>query len=291
MWNKMLISLSRFVVKSAQQALPFFKFLRKEAAFDRTDECDQDLLHLKQTLSETPFLSQPDNEDKLYLYLAVSAEAVSTTLIRAIINGKNPVYFMCKALQGFKIRYQQIEKVSLALINSTRRLRYYFLAHTIIVQTDQPIKKLLGRPNMGGRILKWSLELSECEIQYKRRKSLKAQILAGFVAKMTSTYLHSTRNNLWTIFVGGASSSTGSEACIILENKEGIIIEVSLILSFLTQAITGRRCCMTPKTISRNAIDFSVTLTSIWHLPTSSSSFPPRGRSYGGEWISLDLSP
>ena len=38
----------------------------------------------------------------------------------------------------------------------------------------------------------------------------------------------------WTIFVDGASSSAGSGAGIILENEEGILVEVSLALSFPT---------------------------------------------------------
>ena len=36
--NGMLASLSRFVAKSAQHALLFFKLLRKEATFEWTDE-------------------------------------------------------------------------------------------------------------------------------------------------------------------------------------------------------------------------------------------------------------
>ncbi|MCI13920.1 gag-pol polyprotein [Trifolium medium] len=40
--------------------------------------------------------------------------------------------------------------------------------------------------------------------------------------------------NKWTIFDDGASSSTGAGAGIILENENGILIEVSLALSFKT---------------------------------------------------------
>ena len=68
-------------------------------------------------------------------------------------------------LQGPKVRYQQIEKVALSLINLARRLRYYFLSHTVVVQTNQPIRQLLSRPNMVDQMLKWSLELSEFDIQ------------------------------------------------------------------------------------------------------------------------------
>ncbi|CAJ2673582.1 unnamed protein product [Trifolium pratense] len=232
--NGMLTSLSRFVAKSAQHALPLFKLLRKEAAFEWTDECEQALQHLKKALSEPPVLSRPDVEEVLYIYLSVASEAVSAALVRETTQGQKPVYFTSKALQGPELRYTQIEKVALALINAARRLRHYFLAHTIVVRTDQPIKSLLGRPDMAGRMLKWSLELSEFDIRYESRKALKSQVLADFVAEMTSPASSTSEADKWTIFVDGASSSTGAGAGIILENENGIIIEVSLALSFPT---------------------------------------------------------
>ncbi|MCH82192.1 hypothetical protein A2U01_0002992, partial [Trifolium medium] len=79
--NGMLTSLSRFVAKSAQHALPLFKLLRKEAVFEWTEECEQALQHLKKALSEPPILSRHDVEEVLYLYLAVNAEAVSAALV------------------------------------------------------------------------------------------------------------------------------------------------------------------------------------------------------------------
>ena len=86
---------------------------------------------------------------------------------------------------------------------------------------------------MAGRMLKWSLELSEFDIQYKGRKALKAQELADFLAKITSPTPPDGAHR-WIIFIDGASSSTGSSARIILENKEGTLIEFSLALSFST---------------------------------------------------------
>ncbi|XP_058746471.1 uncharacterized protein LOC131619385 [Vicia villosa] len=84
-------------------------------------------------------------------------------------------------------------------------------------------------------MLRWSLELSEFDVQYESRKALKAQALADFVAEMTSiTDSPYATKDKWTIYVDGASSSSGSGAGIILENGEGLIIEVSLVLSFNT---------------------------------------------------------
>jgi len=172
--NSMLTALSRFVAKSAQHDLPFFKLLRKETKFEWTDECENALKHLKQTPSAPLVLSRPEQGEVLYLYLSISSDAVSAVLIRETTEGKKPVYFTSKALLGPETRYQKIEKVALALLTTAQRLRQYFLAHTVIVQTDQPIRQIFGRPDVAGRMMKWSLELSEFDIHYESKKALKA---------------------------------------------------------------------------------------------------------------------
>jgi hypothetical protein len=130
-------------------------------------------------------LSRPDQGEILYLYLYVSSDAVSAIVIRETAEGQKPVYFTSKALLGRETRYQRIEKVALALLTAARRLRQYFLAHTVIVRTDQPIRQILGRPDVACRMMKWSLGISEFDIHYESRKALKAQLFADFLAKMT----------------------------------------------------------------------------------------------------------
>ncbi|GAU40562.1 hypothetical protein TSUD_35790 [Trifolium subterraneum] len=198
--NGMLTSMARFVAKSAQHALPLFKLLRKETTFEWTEECEEALQHLKRVLSEPPVLTRPIEGEKLYLYLAVASKAISAVLIRETEQGQKPVYFVSRALQGPELRYLQIEKISLAVIMGARKLRYYFLAHSIIIRTDQP--------------------------------ALKAQVLADFVAEMTTST--PSEKNKWTIFVDGSLNLQGSGAGIIFENGDGVLIEVSLRLSFPT---------------------------------------------------------
>ncbi|GAU43618.1 hypothetical protein TSUD_185110 [Trifolium subterraneum] len=220
--NGMLTSMARFVAKSAQHAFPLFKLLRKETTFEWTEECEGALQHLKRALSEPPVLTRPVEGEKLYLYLAVASEAISAVLIRETEQGQKPVYFVSRALQGPELRYLQIEKIALAVIMAARKLRYYYLAHSIIIRTDQPVKQLLARP----------VELAEFDISFESRKALKAQVLADFVAEMTTST--TSEKNKWTIFVDGSSNSQGSGAGIILENGDGVLIEVSLGLSFPT---------------------------------------------------------
>nr|GEW18134.1 reverse transcriptase domain-containing protein [Tanacetum cinerariifolium] len=57
-------------------------------------------------------------------------------------------------------------------------------AHPITVITDQPIKQVMSRPDVAGRLQKWSIMLGEHNITYRPRTSVKGQILADFLIEM-----------------------------------------------------------------------------------------------------------
>jgi hypothetical protein len=60
---------------------------------------------------------------------------------------------------------------------------------------------------MAGRMLIWSLELSEFDICYESRKALKAQFLADFVAEMTAFDEENSNNELIVPMSGLTPSS------------------------------------------------------------------------------------
>uniref|UniRef100_A0A2N9H0M9 Uncharacterized protein n=1 Tax=Fagus sylvatica TaxID=28930 RepID=A0A2N9H0M9_FAGSY len=68
-------ALNRFMSRSTDKCLPFFKTLKK--AFVWTDECQQAFEELKRYLTEPPLLSPSKQDEELYLYLAVSPTAVT----------------------------------------------------------------------------------------------------------------------------------------------------------------------------------------------------------------------
>ena len=78
--TRRVATLNRFVSKVTNKCLPFFRVLRK--AFEWTDECQQVFKDLKAYLTSTLLLSPSKLEEELYLYLAVSPHAVSSTLIK-----------------------------------------------------------------------------------------------------------------------------------------------------------------------------------------------------------------
>ena len=82
----------------------------------------------------------------LILYLTVSKEAVSLTLIREKEGVQWPNYYTSKSLLDAETRYPEVEKLALALMVDACKLRPYFQAHTIIVPTKFLLKQILQNP-------------------------------------------------------------------------------------------------------------------------------------------------
>ena len=98
---------------------------------------------------------------------------------------QRPVYFISRAFQGAEERYPQMEKLAFAPVTVARKLKSYFQAHTIIVLTDQPLKRVMSNPEAAGRMALWAIELSEFDIQYCPRTAIKGQVVAYFIAEYT----------------------------------------------------------------------------------------------------------
>ena len=139
---------------------------------------------------------------------------------------QRPIYFISKVLQGPEVRYQALEKAALAVVFSVRRLRHYFQSFTVIVMTDLPIRKVLQKPDVAGRMVRWAVELSEFDVQYEPRGPIKGQIYADFVVELSSAATHQEEAGFrWMLSVDGSSNQQGSGAGVILEGQDGLLIE------------------------------------------------------------------
>ena len=74
-------AMSRFISKSAERALPFFKILKKAGPMEWTSEAEAVLQDLKKYLSSTPILVAPRPQEQLLLYLAATNQVVSAALV------------------------------------------------------------------------------------------------------------------------------------------------------------------------------------------------------------------
>ena len=63
---------------------------------------------------------------------------------------QKPVYYTSRALKGAEGRYPLIEKLAVALITASRKLRHYFQVHVINVMMDHPLKKAMNKLKAAG---------------------------------------------------------------------------------------------------------------------------------------------
>ena len=166
-----IAALSRFVSRASDKCWPFFQVLKK--AFQWDEKCEEAFTALKPYLSSPPILVSPVEGELLTLYLAVSDFSTSAVLVRDKERVQHPVYYCSRALRGAEERYPKMEKLILALVTAARKLSPYFQAHTIEVPTEYPMKQVLHKPEVSGRLMKWAIELSEFDIRYKPKTAIK----------------------------------------------------------------------------------------------------------------------
>ena len=79
-----LAALGRFISRSGDRSLPFFKKLRQtnREKFEWNEECSQAFKELREYLGSPKLLSRPEPGEQLQLYLAVSEGAVSKVLVK-----------------------------------------------------------------------------------------------------------------------------------------------------------------------------------------------------------------
>nr|XP_009386626.1 PREDICTED: uncharacterized protein LOC103973709 [Musa acuminata subsp. malaccensis] len=232
--NGRLVALSRFLSRSGDRCLPFFQALKDPKNFRWTTECERAFERMKQHLANLPRLTSVSPGEKLSLYLAASQHAVSSVLVKENSSDQLPVYYVSHMLSGLEERYPPIEKLALALVLSARKLRPYFQAHTIEVITDQPLRLVLSKFDVAGRLLKWAVELGEHDIQYIPRTAIKAQAVADFIAELTPSTgeeLEPPRET-WTLHVDGSANAKGAGAGLVLETPDGRSIERSFRFGF-----------------------------------------------------------
>ncbi|MCI03275.1 gag-pol polyprotein [Trifolium medium] len=117
------------------------------------------------------------------------------------------------------------------MVVTARKLRQYFQGHKVVVKTDYPIKNVLIKPDLAGKMVAWLVELSEFDLTFSPRGAIKSQILADFVLELT-TPPEENKTQPWTLSVDGASNIRGSRAGVVLEGPDGVLIEQSLRFAF-----------------------------------------------------------
>ncbi|XP_071686854.1 uncharacterized protein [Rutidosis leptorrhynchoides] len=92
-----------------------------------------------------------------------------------------------------------------------------------------PIKQVLTKPKISGRLALWAVELGDYEISYLPRNAIKGQGLADYLAEMSGelevinerTELKPVQGETWDLFTDGASCVEGASVGLVLANPSG----------------------------------------------------------------------
>lgn len=101
------------------------------------------------------------------MYLSIGEFTLNTVLVKEEGSQQQPIYYVSRVIKDVETRYSEKEKASLALMVTARRLRPHFLSFKVVVRSNYPLRLVLGRADLSGRIVKWAMELSEYDVEFK----------------------------------------------------------------------------------------------------------------------------
>ena len=163
-------------------------------------------------------------------------------LVREEESKQLPVYYVSKSLLDAEARYTQLEKLALVLVRAAHKLRTYFQCHPITVLTTYPLKSILHKPKLSGRLTKWTVELSEYDITFQLRIALNSQVLAEFIANFAPNVtpqadkellnLTERSNSKWTLTVDRSSNVNRASIGLVLTLPEGDLIQQAIRYGF-----------------------------------------------------------
>ncbi|XP_020150869.1 uncharacterized protein [Aegilops tauschii subsp. strangulata] len=119
------------------------------------------------------------------------------------------------------------QKLLLALLVASRKLRHYFQGHPIKVISAYPLERVLRSPNSAGRLVEWNIELQAFQLEFSTTRVVKGTALANSVAEWTeapgleagedrSLSRGSEAPDGWVMYFDGAFSRHGAGAGAVL---------------------------------------------------------------------------
>lgn len=67
-----------------------------------------------------------------------------------------------------KLRYKKIERLTFSVVITIRKLSPHFQGNHMVVKTNYPIRQILNKPDLTGRMMSWLFKLSEYDVNLSR---------------------------------------------------------------------------------------------------------------------------
>ena len=224
-----LASVSRFISRLGEKALPLYQLMKKTTFFEWNDKADEAFLQLKKMLATPPILAAPTEKQPMLLYIAATSRVVSIVMVverkeedRAL-PVQRPVYYLSEVLSASKQNYPHYQKMCYGVHFAAKKLKPYFQEHPITVVCMAPLAEIIGSRDASGRVAKWAIDLAPYTIYYQPRTAIKSQVLADFLVDWAETqYLPPAPDSThWRMHFDGSKMRTGLGAGVVLTSPKG----------------------------------------------------------------------
>lgn len=87
-------------------------------------------------------------------------------------------------LLDIETRCIMVEKMVLVLVTAKKKISHYIELHTIVVVTNYPIKQVLSKLDLLGRLINWAIQMGVYDIRYTPKTSMKGQAVVDFLVEI-----------------------------------------------------------------------------------------------------------
>ncbi|KAM0904400.1 hypothetical protein ACQ4PT_018037 [Festuca glaucescens] len=202
-------SLSRFIPRLGEKAMPLYRLLKMSASFYWTSEADQALAAIKTALQEAPILAAAAPKETMLMYIAATNRVVSTVMV--------------------------VERPEEGKEHLVQLPMYYFSEeHPITVIASTPFSNIIRNRDATGRIAKWAVEIGVHNISYEPRKAIKSQALADFFVDWEETQQPASCSEVeyWMLYFDGSKNIDGAGADVVLTSPKGDKLRYVLQITF-----------------------------------------------------------
>src|SRR5256712_4112984 len=238
--------ISRFISKLSITCEPIFRLLKKNQPTEWNTECQEAFEKIKDYLTHPPILSPPKPGNPLVLYMSVEDLGVGAMLAQANESeAEHAIYYISKKLSPNEIKYSLIEKTCLAVVWAIKKLQHYFKSYKVmIVSKMDPMQYLYRTPTLAGKLSRWLILLSEFDIEFVTKKTVKGRVVADFLAEnpveetdewelaFPDEHLAVIEEEVWKLFFDGSANKYGAGAGVVLETPNGEVITICKKLMF-----------------------------------------------------------
>lgn len=176
---------TRFISNYSDVSAPISSLTGKGKTFHWSPEAQAAFEELKNRMSSTPVLTNPDFDRKFHIHCDASTAGVGAVLFQYDDdNAEKPIAFMSKKLNAAQRNYNTTELECLAAVLAIKKFRHYIDGYEFELITDHAsLKWLMGQKDLSGRLARWSLQLQSHKFTIRHVKG-KDNVVADALSRV-----------------------------------------------------------------------------------------------------------